>query len=346
LEVSESAEVGIKRIVDEQLENALDELRGADAKKADAAVHAARKRLKRIRAIIRLVREELGEETFSHENACFRDAGGTLSEARDAAVLVQTLDSLKETVDQPAFASARKKLVARRLAVKKRVLDAGNGLESVAELVEAARKRVGEWRIERDGWEALRPGLKRIYGEARTAFECAEVGGAPELFHEWRKRVKDLWHQAEILEGIWPAVMKELAEQFHALADLLGDEHDLSVLKAVVEAEALARAGGVSPVAAAAAERRTRLQEEARALGGRLFAEKAGAFAKRLGEYWLAWKREGALGVKEEGEIELQPAKEGEAADDAVRAVAEADEGGDSVEGGGDTSELGTPPAA
>lgn len=309
LETDESVEAGIKRIVDEQLASALKDLRNGDAKKADAAVHACRKRLKRIRAIVRLVREELGEEVFAIENASFRDAGGSLSEARDAAVLVKTLDGLKTSVDGAAFKGARKKMLARRRAVAKRVLEAGNGLEAVAEQVESARQRVAGWAISRDGWDALRQGLKGIYGEARAAYERAEVGGEAELFHDWRKRVKDLWHQSEVLEGIWPVVMQEMAEQFHALADILGDEHDLSVLKAVLEAEALARAEEVSPAVDVAEAHRAILQRNAKSLGARIFAERAGAFTRRLGEYWMAWKREAAVvEVKEEEVVELRPA--------------------------------------
>jgi len=160
-----------------------------------------------------------------------------------------------------------------------------------------------------DGWDALRPGLKRIYGEARAAYERAEIGGEAELFHDWRKRVKDLWHQSEVLEGTWPVVMKEMAEQFHALADILGDEHDLSVLKAVLEAEALARAEEVSPAVEVAESHRAILQRKAKALGARIFAERAGAFTRRLGEYWTAWKREAAVvEVKEEEVVELRAA--------------------------------------
>lgn len=309
LETDESVEAGIKRIVDEQLLSALKDLRNGDPKKADAAVHACRKRLKRIRAIVRLVREELGEEVFAVENASFRDAGGSLSEARDAAVLVKTLDGLKKSIDGAAFTGARKKMLARRRAVAKRALHAGNGLESVALLVDEARARVANWKIERDGWDALRPNLKRIYAEARAAYERAKIGGEAELFHEWRKRVKDLWHQSEALEGIWPEVMKAMAEQFHNLADVLGDEHDLSVLKAVLEAEALARAEEISPAAEVANAKRQDLQRQAKSLGARIFAERSGAFVRRLGEYWTNWKREAAtIEVKEEPAVELRPA--------------------------------------
>jgi CHAD domain-containing protein len=309
LEVNESVEAGIRRVVDEQLDSALDELRAADAKSADKAVHAARKRFKRIRALVRLVRPQIGDDVFDRENAAFRDAGGSLGEARDAAVLVQTLDSLKPDVDPAVFAADRRKLVGRRLAVRKRVLEAGNGLDAVATAADEARQRVGQWRIETDGWDALRPGLKRIYRDGRAAFNCAQVGAQPELFHDWRKRVKDLWHQLEILEPIWPPVLKTLADECHALADLLGAEHDLAVLKDVLTAESLSKAQPISPVVATADARRLTLQQDARALGARLFAEKPGAFVKRLGKYWCAWKGEGALQTTVEPPVDLDAAE-------------------------------------
>lgn len=324
LETGESVEAGIKRIIDEQLASALSDLRTSDPRKTDAAVHAARKRLKRIRALVRLVREELGEETFNRENAAFRDAGGNLSEARDAAVLVATLDSLKSAVDPAPFAAARKKLLARRRAVSKRVLQAGSALESVAAQIETARQRVADWRIDRDGWDALKPGLKHIYSQARAAYECAEVGGEAELFHEWRKRVKDLWHQSELLEALWPEVMKGLADQFHALADILGEEHDLSVLQSVLEAEALARAEEVSAVAQAAASKRAQKQRQAKSLGARIFAERAGAFTKRLGHYWTAWKCQAAAEPQEEPSVNLRPADEEDTQQAAPEPIIEA----------------------
>jgi CHAD domain-containing protein len=323
LETGERVEAGIKRIIDEQLASALTDLRSSDAKKADSAVHAARKRLKRIRALVRLVRQELGEETFNRENAAFRDAGGSLSEARDAAVLVATLDSLKSTVDPAAFAAARKKLLARRRAVARRVLQTGSALETVAVQIEAARQRVANWNIGHDGWDSLKPGLKHIYDQARAAYQCAEVGGQPELFHEWRKRVKDLWHQTEVLEAIWPEVMKSLADQFHALADILGEEHDLSVLKSVLEAEALARAEEVSAVAEAAGSKRAQRQQEAKSLGARIFAERPGAFTKRLGHYWTAWQCQAAK-VQEEPAIDLSPPNAQDTPQSAPESIIEA----------------------
>ena len=57
-------------------------------------MHEARKDMKKLRALLRLARGELGEDTFRRENACFRDAGRELAGVRDADVMLDTLTSL------------------------------------------------------------------------------------------------------------------------------------------------------------------------------------------------------------------------------------------------------------
>jgi CHAD domain-containing protein len=299
LEVNESVGTGIRRIIDEQLAAALDGLRSPDTANPDETVHAVRKRFKRLRALARLVRDELGDDLFARENAALRDAGASLSEARDAAVLVQTLDGLKPHLDPQAFAAARRRLVARRKLVARRVLHDGSGLGAVARAAEEAADRVAAWPIHRDGWRALRPGLKRIYANARQAYKRTDVGAPAEMFHEWRKQTKHLWHQLEVLEPIWPPVMKKLADECHALADALGHDHDLAVLRHVLEAEALTHAGEPSPVLPPLEAARQTLQHEALSLGARIYAEKPGAFVRRLGKYWKAWKARHASAAKE-----------------------------------------------
>jgi len=295
LHKDEAVGAGLGRIVDEQLAGALGEVRGATpGKGADRAVHAVRKRFKRVRALLRLMRDELDAGVYERENEALRDAAGTLSDVRDATVLLETLKGLNGCVEEPAYLLARKRLLARRRAIQKRLGGQGVGLDGVAAAIEAARDRVGGWQVAQDGWGAVTGGLKKTYKDARAGFREADVGGEPELFHEWRKRTKALWHQLEVLEPIWPEVMKKLADEAHALADLLGEEHDLSVLREVLDAEALARAEAASPVREAVEARRAELGRRAKEMGERLFAERPGAFVKRLGKYWKAWRGSGA----------------------------------------------------
>ena len=50
-------------------------------------VHQARKRFKELRALLRLVREPLGD-SFQRENRCARDLGRALAESREATAML------------------------------------------------------------------------------------------------------------------------------------------------------------------------------------------------------------------------------------------------------------------
>ena len=66
---------------------------------------------------------------------------------------------------------------------------------------------------------------------------AANRDGSDESFHEWRKRTKDLRYGIELLARAWPETMQPMAESAKHLTDLLGNDHDLAVLQAIVENE-------------------------------------------------------------------------------------------------------------
>src|ERR1700728_4201356 len=66
----------------------------APSRPSDVAVHRARKEIKKSRAALRLLRAALPEATYRREDAALRGAARTLNAARDARVLVRTLESL------------------------------------------------------------------------------------------------------------------------------------------------------------------------------------------------------------------------------------------------------------
>src|SRR5437763_13387486 len=60
------------------------------------AVHAARKSVKKERALLRLMRGSVDGSRRRRENAALRDAARRLSGARDADVMIETLDELSQ----------------------------------------------------------------------------------------------------------------------------------------------------------------------------------------------------------------------------------------------------------
>src|SRR5690349_17569591 len=67
---------------------------GTSAARRDDTVHEVRKSLKRLRALLRLLRHSLGRDEYRRENLALRDAARPLAVVRDAKVFVGTIQGL------------------------------------------------------------------------------------------------------------------------------------------------------------------------------------------------------------------------------------------------------------
>ncbi len=285
------------RIAREQMARAVKELSDEGMDRHEA-VHQARRRFKKVRAVLRLVRFELGE-AYAAENAFFRDAGRALSEVRDAEAMVETVDRLAERFadegQEAMLSPVREALVERRQQIADEQVELGDRIAQVVKDLEAARRRAGRWPLSAGGFDALSAGLKQTYKRGRRALAGAAEDPTPENLHEWRKRVKYHWYHACLLAGVWPPVMKGYRRAVHRLANLLGQVHDLDVLRQTLlgEPERFGRRTKLRPLLKLVDGRRAELVEEAKPLGRRVFAEKPSAFCARMEGYWGAWREEG-----------------------------------------------------
>lgn len=286
----------VRRVARGRIDHAIDELRGRSQNSREEAVHEARKDMKKLRALLRLVRGQLGDEVYSRENTCFRDTARQLSGVRDADVMLTTLSGLERRYgDLPGAASKlRPALVAHRFHLSAASLTPAS--KAAVETLSAARARVADWPLEADGFEAFHDGFGRIYRRGRRGFRAAQKLPSAEHMHEWRKRVKDLWYHVLLLQDSWKGVLTVLADEAHDLSDRLGDEHDLTVLRDWAHDHASALNGadplirGFDVIVDA---RRRELQQEAFEFGSRLYAEKPRVFVERLGGWWESARRAG-----------------------------------------------------
>jgi CHAD domain-containing protein len=289
LHTGEPTPEGLRRIARGQLDRAQAELKRAPKRKVAAAVHDARKSLKRLRAAVRLGRDALGEGTYEQENRAFRDTGRRLAGVRDASVLIETLDDLEQAAERElpsgATAGLRKQLEAERKEALQSLKEGNVVIDAVLDELEDARTRTAKWTFDTDGFTALEPGLARIYRRGRKAMNAAAEEPSTENLHEWRKRVKDLWYAEQILRTGSPEKMKKLARRTHKLSDLLGDDHDLAELRNYAATHRQYFDGRVAQVALAAVidRRRKDLQREALSLGAKLFRHSPKRFVGSIG---------------------------------------------------------------
>jgi hypothetical protein len=230
LHPNETAPDGVRRIARGQIDLALDCLRSGGDR--ETGVHEARKALKRLRAVLRLVRDDLDPDRYRHDLRTFRDIGRGLAVARDSQVALETLEAVAERFSDELrpeqIDDLRARLHAEHDEAQQRLETDEAVLQSAISQLEAARARVSTWSLAAEDFDALSPGLQRIYRRGRHDAHRVLGDATTENLHELRKRVKDLWYASQILRGIVPAGSRRAA---HDLSDLLGEDHDLAHLR-------------------------------------------------------------------------------------------------------------------
>jgi CHAD domain-containing protein len=240
-----------------QAEIAAESLSAADSTGPEKAVHEARKSIKRARAIVRLLEGELGDETSECEQSRLRTAAAALAGARDAEVMLATLEDLtkrhrKKLRKRKGVARLHRRLAADRQAAERDLLEPANRLRVASEL-RAFAAGADAWQLDdRPGIDPIAGALRSVYasGRKRMGKASGKQGGRMQTMHRWRKRVKDLRYAAEALQRHDPVGARErgrkrarsareakerkwladLATSADELGELLGEEHDLAAL--------------------------------------------------------------------------------------------------------------------
>lgn len=281
---------GLCRIAKKQIRAIRKELRESRPECQSESIHEARKSVKKVRALLRLVRGGLGKKFYRRENGAFREIAHALSDYRDVEVQLKTLDKLRQRGRTPAtnnFEGLRRDLLKRH---ERLLRESRSRKKALRADLETARKRVKKWPANRLKRSDICLGIKKIYKRGGKAMAIAEQSRTMEDLHEWRKRVKDLWYQLRVIQPLCPQVMSRFVDQMERLSDDLGDDHDAVMLMEAAkgsklsteESEALARM---------IEARRAGLQTSAFKLGRHAYAEKPGAFVSRIEKCWDAPRR-------------------------------------------------------
>ncbi len=283
---SEPVAKGVRRICRERIGSALGGLH-AGGRLAD--IHGVRKEIKKLRALTRLMRGETGSKGYRKATKPLREAAGSLAEARDARVRLLVFRKMAGRAARQRFPAIEKAL---RSNCRNEVLRCRSA-HSVAQAkrnLERAGRRIDHLKIKASGWRAIEPGLREVYRRGRAVCRRLHEERSPEQFHEWRKQVKVLWYYFCLLFPALPAATRVRTDDLESLGELLGEEHDLFLLREflsdafagpVKEAEAL---NGLIQAG------QNRLRRSALKLGSRLYAEAPVIFCQGLKKHWKTWR--------------------------------------------------------
>lgn len=242
-------------------------------------IHTVRKKIKQLRALLRLIRSALPE--YARANAGLRDAARVLSPLRDAAVRETSIEWLRaEGYFVPDMLSAAR---VNALLTQERPSDADQE-ERLARFLDNTRSLAADhrlWVTGRPGWSAVPDCAARTYKRARKTLKRARKTGLSTDLHEWRKRVKYHRHHLKLLKPVLPDGKAE-RQHLTELGDVLGLHHDLEALLLHVGAKVALPQEETVQLADAIRSAQADLSRLALAMGADAFAEKPGALRKRL----------------------------------------------------------------
>ncbi len=306
---------GLRRVILGQLDLAVELLEGHTTGTGEHTVHETRKALKRLRALLVLLRTELGAKRYARESSALRDCGRRLAGARDAEVMLGTLDSLVQRdrshfTRSAAVRTLRAQLLAERDAAAAHAIHDPRVRGEVIVELRAVQARAARWELRERGFRLLAPGLDDIYTRGRRRGRAAAErpgderprgkrsrrarkgkratrGHSVEALHAWRKRVKELRYAAETLDRGGKAYkpVRRVARRADRLGEMLGEEHDLALLEARVRERSRTFAGERKTrkrLLALIASRRQKLRKRALREGERLYRLPPRRFVRRL----------------------------------------------------------------
>lgn len=253
-------------------------------------IHLTRRCIKRLRAMLRLLKPSHGEE-ITPVNAALRDTAHLFSGNRDQTVTAKTLHGLKANVTESGLREAIDAVLARfpeedappdasvvedarnRLSIAKRVFDAIN-LPHESEL----SHRVAE------GYVAIYRRGKRDLAKSLGTLDT-------EIIHDWRKAVQHRRFAAQLFKRNWPEPGKAPTKPLSRLSDVLGEDHDLDMAANAVDAaitdDAVDFVEGQT-LKRVISERRDASRKAGFELGAALYAPRA----KEIERAWSIWADE------------------------------------------------------
>jgi CHAD domain-containing protein len=252
------------------------------------AVHSARQSFKRLRALTRLAKPQLGAD-FDTENRRWRDAGRLLSSSRETTVLLQTFDKLIADCGGEVSADGVAQLRARLTKTRQTngaTYNSGRA-EDILRLLDDAEIAISKLRWPNSARTLVRGlalGQRRLRRKWKKAYRTNEAVA----LHSWRKCMKDQAAQLRLFRVVLNKAMRDRRSDEKDTAELLGDEHDLWLLHERLCEMTLPQglAGTRDFLSREIAAHRDKLRREAFGKGEAFSAEKPKVFADAVGDAW------------------------------------------------------------
>lgn len=275
---NENVEKQSQKVAFSQLKKSIKEIENSTLGMAEK-IHRLRKRCKKMRALLRVIRPELEEDTlYDEQNQYFKETANRFSATRDKKVLIDSFEKIisKYSLNKNRYIHILKSIESMQVQSKEAVQ---KQFDLYRAEYERNRKNIKRYTLKKKGPKALDKGLKKGYRKAKKLQKRAYATELDKDFHQWRKWVKYHWYQIRLIEKNKKCILGARADSLKVLAGILGEEHDLSVFKSYLQG--IKCKNKVDFIDCLKQEQDT-LRSKAKKLGDKLFCEKKKKFIHYL----------------------------------------------------------------
>lgn len=192
-------------------------------------IHESRKRVKNLRAILKVIKEEIGYKNFSTLNNQLKNLNRTSAAIRRNYVMYNIVHSLLEDINSDEIINLlnnMKLFFEQNISNEQSTKNLHDILSSYHDTFIQLEKEFLELKLKRNDFTLLWSGLAFIYNNGKKFNRLSIKRGEVTLFHELRKSAKDLFYVLEFVQKCWQPVIKPYYNQIKILTEHIGIMHD------------------------------------------------------------------------------------------------------------------------
>jgi CHAD domain-containing protein len=200
----------------------------------EEAIHDIRVLMKRSRAVMRLIVNQVEKQTFEREYVTYREVGRLMCSWREDSVHRKTLKYLKKK--KPALFTLLKdnekinSLMKKTAALPEPAKDIENNIETIESLLEKSGYRLRFMNLDKLDPKAILEQLEKSYNIVIDKYMAARNSIKPCNLHMFRKKSKDFLYQLFFFRSLNPTTVKSLEKKLDTLTQNLGKYNDLAQL--------------------------------------------------------------------------------------------------------------------
>ncbi|WP_319501240.1 CHAD domain-containing protein [uncultured Draconibacterium sp.] len=292
-----SLEIKEREYFEEGIFRVLDKLHSDSAKfitrtnRQHFYIHEVRTNIKKIRGLLRLLRHEIGDESYSEMNDYYRNLAQEVALLRDDTSQIELLNEIKSKLHNPAVTKALDIIISQHRRNRKKAFDhfkQSGHAEDIKQMILSLQQMMHSLNFAGDPESFILKSLQHVYRRARSAFELTEFLNDDEIYHYWRKQAKYLTYHLMLLNKAWPNSIRAYISDLSLLGSTLGKLHDLNLFHEAIKNKSILIPDKQSreKLMRYLYNRRLVLRKRVQALGEQCFAESSDAFAIRIFKNW------------------------------------------------------------